>query len=82
MRYEYVDRFKRWIKADPVYGDKKIRYRFLWRPMIIGREKRWLEAALIEYEYTQYGVRDMFSLMAIDGWVAVRFVDSTGVKNV
>jgi hypothetical protein len=51
----------------PISGDIKIISKFLLFPMRLRDETRWLERALIEYEYKLvfYRLR----------WVPVRFID-------
>lgn len=38
----------------PNNGDIKIVTKFLWLPVIIGNEFRWMEKATIKYEYIGY----------------------------
>jgi hypothetical protein len=71
----------RWNKSPlPKLGDKKIVRRFLFHPLELDREVRWLETASVEYEAKElpYHFRYMPLLIYYVDWVAVRFVDETG----
>ena len=47
-------RFKIKEKQKPKEGDKKYKFKFLWFPLRIKDEVRWLEFANIEYLYHVY----------------------------
>lgn len=55
-----------------VYGDRKLVRKFLWRPLTIGHDRRWLEVATVEYEYiysfNPYGCHYR--------WEPIRFVNT------
>ena len=53
-------------------GDVKIVNRFLWFPITIGNERRWLERSTIQYEY--YEVKDPTS-GSYKYWRAKEFID-------
>ena len=41
----------RYIFKTPNHGDTKVKKEFLFFPVIIGEELRWLETATIKYEF-------------------------------
>ena len=51
-------------------GDVKIAKKFLWFPVCIDHEIRWLETATIKYQYSSRSHKVGIS----DGWVAVEFI--------
>jgi hypothetical protein len=57
----------RFILKQFVSGDTKRVTRFLWWPVTINGETRWLERVTVEYTYGCY------KLWA--GWIATQFVD-------
>ena len=60
----------KWIKKkDPVMGDIKIKHKFLWFPMCINRECRWLEYVSIQYVFEGWNYVD------IQLWIPIKFVD-------
>lgn len=54
----------RW-KADraPKEGDKRLRYKFAWKPIRIGDEMVWLERYGISEMYTRVSLYDELSLI-------------------
>ncbi len=61
-----------------IAGARKWEIMFLWKPMTISGETRWLERACIEYEY-QLNVKELIrqsesdeALSCCDEWVPVR----------
>ena len=60
----------RWkIKQKPKLGDKRIKKRFAWYPISVGKEIRWLEFVTIDYRYSS-------ALSGVEGkWVATFFED-------
>lgn len=59
----------RFYKTPHKNGDIKIVKRFLWLPMSIGNETRWLETAVYEKKYLQ-GSRFKYSC-----WYLNRFIN-------
>ncbi len=56
-------RFK--CKPDLEAGDIKVKTKFLWFPVCINKERRWLERATIKYEF------EGWSYMPMDCWESV-----------
>lgn len=58
-------------------GTKKLVHKFLWFPVHLGDEIRWLERATIEYEWMHYTQLAVEICEGIDvvGWVKIRFID-------
>ena len=54
----------RWERAEP--GDERIRTLFLWLPMRVGREERWLE---------KVKVREVLTHLWGEVWQPVEFLD-------
>ena len=61
-RLEKNVRFKK-----PSIGDREKVTMFLWYPVTIGRETRWMETATIEREYYHFGKAGK------DGWLNCNF---------
>jgi hypothetical protein len=61
----------------PVPGDKKIVEKFLWLPIRIKNETRWLENVSIQYEYIRYGTHDTNTdiVKRYDAWIPIKFID-------
>jgi hypothetical protein len=59
---------------EPSYNAKKIVTKFLWVPLMINNEIRWLEMATIKYSYD---VIDSGTWEDGDdwGWVAIEFLN-------
>ena len=62
-------------RQDPKIGTIDVRIKFLWLPLTIGDETRWMEKATIVYEYRY--VDDHYGDYAIKvkDWVPIRFVN-------
>lgn len=56
----------RW--CDPVSGETKIVKKFLWLPLEIDFETRWLEEATIKYRYCDID----------QDWLPIEFLDNEG----
>ena len=65
----------------PFDGQTRLIYKFLWFPLTIGDETRWLEMALVEERFR-------WSVLNLDNqgpaWKPIRFVphNGVGIKNV
>jgi hypothetical protein len=54
---------------NPKKGDTKIKTKFLWFPLTINNEKRWLEKATYELKYDVYNIRlALFGIEEDCGW--------------
>ena len=65
----------RWIsKPEPEKGDKKVVTKFLWFPVCINHDCRWLEKATIEYKFAgwDYGNYDCWEW---ELWIPKKFID-------
>lgn len=51
-------------------GDRKVRRKFLWFPLCIDGETRWLERAIVEWHYGP-----------LSGWTPWRFIDLQPVNE-
>ena len=67
-------------KLEPKHYDKKIITEFLWFPVRINNEIRWLEKATILYEYdiVYNGWEQYFDIDGDFDWVAIKFMDEEG----
>ena len=52
----------------PALGSAKTKAKFLWFPITILGETRWLERVIIEYQYLSYGIDDV-------RWYPTKFVN-------
>ncbi len=59
-------------KIYPKVGDKRLKYKFLWFPLAIGKETRWLEKVIIQQEYSYDGTFECYGQY----WENVAFVDA------
>jgi hypothetical protein len=64
-------RFK--LKPHPVKDEIRIIRKFLWFPLRIDLERRWLEYATIEYVY-EYSFHEAW-------WSARKFIDGPGKER-
>lgn len=64
-------------KNKPVLGDRKTVRKFLWLPVTIGLETRWLEYATMEMEYRYFHspVLESKATVKVYWWKPERFVD-------
>ena len=61
------------------YGDKRIRTKFLFFPVTIGLETRWLETATFEEVWAIGWVNRTF--LDLDEWIKIRFIDPDKVAQ-
>lgn len=57
----------RYIFETPNHGDTKVKKEFLFFPVIIGEELRWLETATIKYKFNFINEK----------WYPVEFIEET-----
>lgn len=55
----------------PKIGDSKIVRKFLWFPVSIDREIRWLEYATVRYKYSN----NSYKVGMLDSWIAIEFIN-------
>ncbi len=61
----------RWTKKKtPTIGTKRIKIRFLWFPVKIGDESRWLETATVQEEWRKNNTTDV----VFEDWVSIAFI--------
>jgi hypothetical protein len=65
----------RWIKNEIDDGDTRKRSKFLWWPLTIGTETRWLERVTLEYVYRPWA-RDIITggVLYDPRWIPNRFL--------
>lgn len=61
----------RYIFRTPKHGDTKVEKKFLFFPVIIDEELRWLETATIRYKFD----------FIIEKWEPIEFVNEGDDKN-
>ena len=61
----------RYIFKTPNHGDTKVKKEFLFFPVIIGEELRWLETATIKYKFD----------FIYEKWYPIEFVDEDKGDN-
>ena len=65
----------KWKKRkNPKEGDTKVVKKFLWFPVCVGRECRWLETATVKYVYQGY-VEDYLLGTEMLLWDPIQFID-------
>lgn len=65
----------RWEKCNPKINDIRIERKFLFLPMRIDDECRWLEFARIEYKFLNVESRYVGGSYYSNEWVKIKFVD-------
>ncbi len=65
----------KWIKKkSPVRGDIKVKHKFLWFPVCIDRNCRWLENASIRYVFEGWDYTNM-DCNESQLWIPTKFID-------
>ncbi len=66
----------RWkLKITPSKGSRKIARKFLWFPICLEDECRWLEYATLLYEYQEVLISyDMGGVTGLK-WIPIKFID-------
>ncbi len=60
----------------PVLGTKKNVEKFLWWPLSIANETRWLKTTTIQYEYLEYGAHITEDFVEkYYKWKPIKFID-------
>ena len=82
-------RWKKKAHKSPKIGDKKSKLKFLWCPLCLNNECRWLEIAKIEYKYLQFEDIEIMQAGSFfdvvpttkNKWVPQRFLRYDPVKD-
>ena len=65
----------RWCKNKPNINDIKIKRKFLFTPIKINGEVRWLEFANIKYKYVWQKTKTFNGDYLLNVWCPIEFID-------
>lgn len=65
----------KWRKYNPKINDTKIKRKFLFFPVCINDEYRWLELAKIKYEFLPVRVKYIGGSYISNQWVKIEFME-------
>lgn len=65
----------RWKKSNPKINDIKIKRKFLFFPVCINDEYRWLESVNIKYKFSTVKVQYIGGSYHKDEWVKIEFMN-------